>query len=427
MSDSKEFKPAAFEEDSAKQSLSSSASRSKRYTIFLCLLLIAGAVAGAVAIQKTRPKARKRQPIKIIPLVQTEKVYPTVQQITVSAMGTVIPARETILKSRASGEVVSIHPEFMEGGFIEKGEVVLQINQEDNKLSVAQKESAVINAEYALKLEMGHQEVAQREWELLKNDEPANSRDMELALRKPHLEKAQADLAAARSELEQANLNLSRTTVRSPYNSIILKKYVDIGSQVSGLGQLAEIVGTDEYWILVSVPVERLKWIHIPRDASDEGSSVRIRFRNGRERSGRVIKLLGDLETEGRMARVMVSVSDPLFLKSSDTNQPPLLIGEYVRAEIKGREIENLYRIPQGALHDSSKIWVAGDADKLEIRKAEVIWRDADAVFIGNGLKPGDRLIVSDLSVPIAGMPVKIDSPKPNKQIGSPSSRQTLK
>jgi len=423
MSDSKELKSAAFEEDPAKQSLSSSVSRRRRNTLFLCLLLIAVAVVGSMVIQKTRPKARKRQPVKIIPLVQVEKVYPTVQQIMVPAMGTVIPAHETILKSRASGEVVSIHPEFVEGGAIKEGEVVLQIDQVDHKLIVAQKESAVITAEYALKLEMGHQEVAQREWDLLKTDEPANPGDLELALRKPHLEKAQADLASARAELEQANLNLSRTTVRSPFNSIVLKKYVDIGSQVSGLEQLAEIIGTDEYWILVSVPVERLKWIHIPRDASNEGPLVHIRFRNSHERSGRLIKLLGDLETEGRMARVMVSVSDPLCLKSPDTSQPPLLIGEYVRVEIKGREIENLYRIPQGALHDNSKIWVAGESDKLEIRQADVIWRDADAVLVGNGLNPGDRLIVSDLSVPLAGMPVKIDSPKPEK----PSSDQILK
>lgn len=427
MSDSTELKPEILEEDRNKPSLSSSASRRRRYTIFLCLLLIAGAVAGAAIIQKTRPKAVKRPPVKIIPLVQTEKVYPTNQQITIPAMGTVVPAHETILKSRVLGEVVSIHPEFMEGGIIQKGEVVLQIDQEDHKLAVIRKESAVIEAEYSLKVEMGYQEVARREWDLLKNDEPADPSDVELALRKPYLEKAQADLSAARAELAQANLDLSRTTVRAPFNSMIRKKYVDIGSQVSALGQLAEIVGTDEYWILVSVPVERLKWIHFPRDASDEGSTVRIQVRNSHERSGRVIKLLGDLETEGRMARVMVSVPDPFCLKSPDTNQPPLLIGEYVRVEINGREIENGYRIPQGTLHDSSKVWVAGASDKLEIRQAEVIWRDEDTVLIGSGLNPGDRLIISDLSVPIAGMPVKIDSPKPNTQNGLPLSRKTMK
>jgi RND family efflux transporter MFP subunit len=387
------------------------------------LLLIVGAVAGAVVIEKTSPKARKRQPVRIIPIVQAEKVYPTNQQITVPAMGTVIPARETILKSRVSGEVVSIHPDFMEGGFIKKGEVVVQIDPEDHELIVAQKKSAVVNAEYALKLELGHQEVAKHEWNLLKSDEPASPNELELALRKPHLEKVEADLTAARAELEQANLNLSRTTVRSPYNSIVRKKYVDIGSQVSGQEQLAEIIGTDEYWIQVSIPVERLKWIYIPRDASDEGSPVRIRFRNGHERSGRVIKLLGDLETEGRMARVMVSVPDPLCLKAPDMEQPPLLIGEYVRVEIKGREIETLYRIPHGTLHDGSKIWVAGNSDKLEIRQAEVIWRDTDFVLIRDGLNPGDRLIVSDLAVPVDGMPVKIDVPKPDKRAGYSASQ----
>ena len=78
----------------------------------------------------------------------------------------------------------------------------------DYELAVTQKQSQVVNADYNLKLELGHQEVAKREWSLLNGSKPAKSSDLELALRKPHLDKAKADLAAAKAELKQAKINL---------------------------------------------------------------------------------------------------------------------------------------------------------------------------------------------------------------------------
>jgi len=46
---------------------------------------------------------------------------------------------------------------------------VLQIDTEDYKLALTQKEKALADASYSLKLELGRQEVAKREWELLES------------------------------------------------------------------------------------------------------------------------------------------------------------------------------------------------------------------------------------------------------------------
>ncbi|MBW2405898.1 MAG: efflux RND transporter periplasmic adaptor subunit, partial [Deltaproteobacteria bacterium] len=43
---------------------------------------------------------------------------------------------------------------------------ILQIDPKDYELALARKQSAVTDAEYALKLELGHQTVAKREWDL---------------------------------------------------------------------------------------------------------------------------------------------------------------------------------------------------------------------------------------------------------------------
>jgi RND family efflux transporter MFP subunit len=219
---------------------------------------------------------------------------------------------------------------------------------------------------------------------------------------------ARAMLTAEKAEMQKAQLNLSRTRIRAPFNAIVRTKHVDIGSQVSVQEKLAELVGTDEYWIQASIPVDRLGWIMIPRRPTEPGSNVRILHRNGYEIAGTVTKLLGDLGSEGRMARILVEVKDPLNLKKADNSQPALLIGEYVRIEIEGRTLQNVFRIPRTALRDNSRIWVVNQDSKLDIRPVKTVWRDARTVLLRKGLAPDDQLIVSDLPAPINGMPVQI-------------------
>jgi hypothetical protein len=118
--------------------------------------------------------------------------------------------------------------------------------------------------------------------------------------------------------------------------------------------------------------------------------------------------LLGALETEGRMARILVEVQDPLGLNSAGNNQLPLLIGEYVRIEIEGRRLQNVYRIPRAALRDDANLWIVSNDGKLDIRKVDIVWRDTQTVLLREGLEPDERLIVSDLPSPIKGMPVQV-------------------
>ncbi|MEE4114114.1 MAG: HlyD family efflux transporter periplasmic adaptor subunit, partial [Desulfobacteraceae bacterium] len=240
-------------------------------TLIVCAMIITIGIAGASYIKKTAPQAQKRPPERTVALVETQLLFPDNHEVNVAAMGSVVPAREITLKTRVPGEIQAIHPEFVEGGFIRAGERVLKIDAKDYELAIARDESAVTNAEYALKVEMGYQDVARQEWSLLYPERKANAQEEELALRKPHLAKARSDLAAARAELEQARLNLARTGIFAPFNAIVRSTHVNVGSQVSTQDPLAQLVGTDEYWIQVSLPVERLAWIHIPRTNAEKG------------------------------------------------------------------------------------------------------------------------------------------------------------
>jgi RND family efflux transporter MFP subunit len=309
-----------------------------------------------------------------------------------------------------AGEVVQAHPEFTVGGIIRQGELILQIDALDYQLLVAQKQREVADARYALKLELARQDIARHEWALLDGNHSIPEDDAELALRKPHLEKAQADLAGAQAELKAAELQLERTRIYAPFNAIVRSTLVEKGSQVAAQETLATLAGTDEYWVQASVPVDRLQQIQIPDRRHQSGARARIIYHGGAVRAGRVVKLLSDLEAEGRMARLVISAKDPLGLNGPADGLPAMLIGEYVRVEIQGQPIDSAFRIPRTALRDDTHVWVAGKQDRLEIREVRTIWRDAQSVLLEEGLQPGDRVVISDLATPVAGMDLKIEN-----------------
>jgi RND family efflux transporter MFP subunit len=379
----------------------------KTLTAFICLVLLAGAIFGAVAFVKTAPEAEKMRPPKMAALVETQPLEQTDETVVLQLTGTVMPAEEIMLRARVGGEIVSMAPDFIEGGLIGKGAEILKIDPVDYELALATAQSALETARFNHKLELGRSDVAKREWELLKSDS-ATEMEKELALRIPHLAASKAALEAAEARLEKADLDLSRTELRAPFNAVVLSRNVNVGSQASQQDVLAKLAGTDAYWILVSVPVDRLGWILVP------GSRAMIISGSGAKREGRVIKLLGDLEEKGRMARILVEVNDPLCLQPENKAGNPLLLGEYVQTEIDGSELTGVYSIPRKALRENKQIWIA-DGGKLDIREVEVLWRDAQRALIRDGIANGETLIVTDLITPIHGMDVNTGM-KPSKQ-----------
>lgn len=390
--------------------------RKRALRLTIAVLIIVFGVAVAVYLKKTAPKATKRPPEKTAPLVRTILPEPTRYTVTVSAMGTVVPAHRVFLKSRVAGEVLSTHPEFVEGGFIKKGATVIDLDDADYRLALAQKKSVLADSWYALKLELGKQEVAKREWRLLNENIPRSDAESELALRKPHLDKAKADVEAAEAAVEKATLDLNRTRILSPMNAMVLSKSVDIGSQVSPQEALAVLIGTDAYWVKASIPLDRLAWITIPRFAGNNGSGVSVHYGNGQTLPGTVIRLMGDIGTEERMANVLIEVKDPLSLTEKNKDRRPLLIGDYVRLDIEGRMLESVFVIPRTALRDNHSIWLATSDGILDIRTVVPVWKDQNSVVLRDRIPDGSRLVISDLPAPVAGMSLRIDPSESSTQ-----------
>ncbi len=390
--------------------------------VLLPLVLIGAAVYGACELLRTAPKASRRPAERKAVVVEVRQPVKSQEQVSIVAMGTVIPAKEVTLQPQVGGELLEVSEDLVPGGRVEAGQLLVKIDPRDYELALTDARSAVSQAEYEYKLELGHQEIAKHEWELLGDGADASSLDKELALRKPHLVKAEASVSAARAALDQAELNLERTNIRAPFNGIIMDEWVDKGAMVTSQSQIATLVGTDEYWVRVSVPTGQLHWIDFGA-RSGAGSVSHIRHHPGSgvtgSWSGKVVRLLGDLESEGRMARLLVSVANPLGKPNGETPRSPLLVGSYVEVEVVGERLSDVIRLSRSELRDNNTIWIMGESDKLEIRLVDVVFAGREYVLVRDGIKPGERLIVSELPAPVEGMPLRLrssstDSPEVN-------------
>ena len=377
------------------------------------LLLICLIISGAVALYRyqirTSPRAGRKKPPRQAKLVQVIPVRKDDCVTTVAEMGTVVPAQQVTLQPQVTGQIVDISSDVVPGVVVRAGQKLMAIDRRDYEIAVQQRRSAVALAQRDLKVEQGNQAVARQEYELL--DEVIADEDRELVLRQPQLASAQAALVSAQAALNKAQLDLARCEIAAPFNAIIQAKHVDLGATVAGNSRLVTLVGTDEAWIEVMVPTRKLQWLHIPQTNGDRGSRVTVRcsaWQSGQSRTGRVVRLYGELEPEGRMAQVLVAVEDPFCLKAENRDAPRLLMGSYVSAEIQGRTLASVFPIKWSHLRDNNTVWIMNDEGELQIREVEIAFRGPEQVYVRDGLAEGEQLVVTDISAPVAGMPLRV-------------------
>ena len=368
----------------------------------LLVLIIAGGISFWLIKTAPRPKVRQRQ--EQAALVEVSRLQSSDETVIIESSGTVIPARRVDLRPRVSGQVTGINPSFIPGGRLTVGEEILKIDPEDYLLAVKRKEGEVTRAEQEYRKELGRQDIARHEWSLLSDRGKPTDLDRDLALRQPQLVQAQSDLSVAGAALSQAELDLERTSVRAPFNSVVIGKDAELGSQISSSTMIGTLVGTDEFWVSLTLPVADLSWFSA--GPGDKGAKVllypTIPGKEGVGWEGRVIKKQADLEEKGRLARIIVSIPRPL----GNPNHP-LLLGMYLTAEIRGRTLPGVFSIPRNALRSSDQVWMINPENRLESRSVEIVWAGRDRVLVRNALATGDRLVVSELAAPVEGMLLK--------------------
>jgi RND family efflux transporter MFP subunit len=370
-------------------------------------IVVVALVAGR-AIISSKPEAQRMAP-PVVPLsVEATRLVSTDYQVMVTADGTVRPRTTSTLIPQVPGRVIEVSPSFREGGFFERGDVLLRIEPRDFELALSSAQAQVAQASAALEQELALAEVVKGDWESLGKQAPS------LGLRKPQIAAARAALLSAEAQLERAQVDLQRTVIRAPYAGRILEQNVDIGQFVSVGTTLARIYSIDYVEIRLPLGNRQLEYVRLPerfRDdgnvTSQDGPAVTIEAMVGRTAytwEGRIVRAEGTIDTQSRQLYVVAQVDAP-YARGPE-GRPPLRIGQFVQARIHGTLLKNVIVIPRSALREGGEVLLVDEDSILRRRAVSVLWSDETHVVVADTLAPGEILALTPLSVSAAGSPV---------------------
>lgn len=349
---------------------------------------------------KPAPEEKTEDPRPVSVFV--EPVEQADVDLLVSTSGEVRASTVVDVVAQVAGRVVSVSPEFVEGGMVEPGIPLITIEDTDYRLALSQARVRVAEAERGVQQALADADVARKQ---LRDPENASP----LALKEPHVAEAQARLIAARANLEQAHINLARTKIALPFKGRIMSKAVDVSQFVTPGTLLGRAFSTDRVEVRIPLSDSQLASLGLPIGyvvPEDQEIPVNISAEvAGREQHwrGRLIRLDAAIDPRTRMLYGIASVNSPYEDNVSQYGMP-LAVGLFVKVEIVGRRVANAYVIPREGLRAGNKVFLVNAEGRLEIRDVSVTHSSPGEAVISDGVAEGDRVIVSSIRNPIEGM-----------------------
>lgn len=382
------------------------------------VILAIGIEGGKYLIENKKVQERRSKPPSL-PVIETLTVKPQSYQIKLKTRGTVAPRTQSTLVSEVSGKITKVSPNFREGSFFKSDETLVHIDRRDYEQALTIIKAELAQAELALNESQANSEQAARDWKQLGLKGTPN----DLVLRQPQLRSSEAALAAAKARVDKANTDLSRTRIKAPYEGRILSQQVDIGQFVSRGSVLASIYAVDYVEVRLPITEQQAQFLKLPESYQNNeksaGKNPEVTFfvqQTGKnwKWKGRIVRTESTIDIKSRQQFVIVQVDKP-YVKHKD-GRPPLKIGQFLTAEIKGTRLSQVLVLPRELLRGNDEILVVKSDNTVETRRLEVIWRDDKNVVFSGGLKAGERISKTLLGFVTNGMKVAIKGEKKDKK-----------
>jgi RND family efflux transporter MFP subunit len=380
------------------------------------VVIIGGGAAGASTLVRGASEAEAHAPAAEIPLVLVDAVSPAEYATRVEANGVAEATRELTLVPEVGGKVNKVSATLIEGGRVEKGELLVKIESTAYRIALQQAEAELARAKADLELEAGRVRSATREWERFGEGKSGDAGH--LAKRGPQMASARALVDLRQAAVDKAKLDLRRTTLKAPFAARVHSEQVEVGQVVGQGTSLATLVASEEMWVRAPVRLDALAALHLA-DESSSGSEVRLRLDTGRGRSlalkGEALRLGAQIDTDTRKAELIIRVG------KEQLEGVPLLPGAFVTLELDSPKSREAVRIRRDALVEGGRAWVVDGEQRLRRVDLSVAWSDRDAIFVESASLPSDlrgkQLQVVRRPSPslLAGIEVKVETAPPSE------------
>lgn len=387
------------------------------------LVIAVVAVGGMMYLNAIKPVPEKAQEDPKGLTVFAERVGTTDLELSVQVQGEVRPRRQIVVAPQISGRVSFVAPNFVEGGAIRKGQILIQLEAADYELAVVRAQSTVASAEQRLLREQAEAEIALQDLEELglENASP-------LARREPQLAEARASLEAAKAQLKDAELALKRTAVFAPFAGRVLEQTGDVGQFVGPGQSLGAIFATDVVEVSLPITDQELGRLGLPlafnETRQSPGPEVVFTGNVGgevRTWTGRIVRTGATVNSQTRLISAIGELRDP-YGAGAD-NGAPMAPGLFVNASIKGETLSGLLWAPRSALRGDDKVYVGFPEEGImKIEQVSVKHTDPTGVYMSSGVVSGDLVITSPVQAAFDGMSVQVYERTPDGELIPPPS-----
>ena len=330
---------------------------------------------GAKPQQQT--KAESRVPVSIV------TAQPTNYPVQLKGLGTVLPYNNVIVRSRVDGQIVKIG--FREGQTVQQGDLLAQIDSRPFQAALdqavakkAQDDATLKNAKLDLDRfsTLAKQEFASRQ-----------QLDTQVALVAQDTAQVQADQAA----IENAQTQLSYTTISAPITGRVGFRLVDQGNIVSAASQngIVTVAQVHPISVLFTLPQAQLDRINkamahgqVPVTAYTSDGSRKLA-------DGTLTVVNNQVDTTTGVIQLKAT-----FANENDALWPGLSLSVQVKVDT----LDNVVVLPQTAIqHGQQGLWayVVDAQQRARVTPLRVGEADSDNAVVASGISPGDRVVSS--------------------------------
>lgn len=409
--------------------------------VLLPLLIIGTGVAVAAVLVATKPKAKAVMVSEKAWLVSARQVSPGAHAPMLPLYGRVESLWSSSLTAGIAADVVEVP--VIEGDEVQKGHLLVRLDDRDARLLLAQREAELAEAEARIAAEKIEHEAdvdaLPRERLLLELAEAELRRARDLVQKKAGSlstldtsrqaverqaislrarEQVVAGHAASLAELEarraraealrdQARLELARTRVTAPFPGRIARVLVSPGKRVRVGDAVIEVYDTTALVVRALLPSRYLPEI---RDAIRAGETLRAKGRlEGVAVTARLLRLAGAVEGgSGGLEGLFRIEQGADFLQE----------GRFVNLDLALPVQEGIIALPHEAIYGTDRVYVVdGDSRLRAIRVLRIgETREGDAgsrVLVRSpDLQPGDLVVTTQLPNAIDGLLVRLAGEK---------------
>ena len=415
-------------------------------------IMVSAIIFAAIVIAAGFMSFRRPPPQMPIPeptlQVEVLDAKPENVPVSITGYGEVKALNEVSIAPEVSGKVMRIHPRLEAGEVISKDEVIFQIDTRDYEAAfveatatVTQMESSLERMKRQYEIDRERLKTIQRTCELSRQQYERvkklfeedkvgtqsgvdqaeqtynNARDQQEQMAKAvelyplQIKESESSLLSAKSRMETAEIRLERCTVKAPFNGRVKSVSIEKGQYVSpGMGVISL---ADDSVLEIQVPLDSRdasKWLPFDDNSNNTSNAwvkglkkvkCKVHWTEAKSANywegtlNRVVKF--DEQTRTVTVAIRIEGEEALSLNHGSL---PLIEGMFCSVEIPGKILENVYRVPRWAVSFENTVYVAIDS-KLKTIPVEIARSQGEEAYISEGLKPGDRVIITRLIDPM--------------------------